>query len=133
MVDQLVNAGVDVNFHTGNASPLTDALILDEPKISLILIRAGADVNARDESGNHPLYYAAGYPDEDMLITLKELVWWGADIHSRNIGGETPLHAACERDGAHSKVVEYLLQEGADANAVDDAGDTPLHYLRSFT
>ncbi|EDQ84314.1 uncharacterized protein MONBRDRAFT_30380 [Monosiga brevicollis MX1] len=39
--------------------------------------------------------------------------------------GDTPLHWACRNGDV--KVVEMLLQHGADAKAKDNRGDTPLH------
>ncbi len=39
----------------------------------------------------------------------------------------TPLHCALEFEAEFS-VVEYLLKNGANPNAQDDNGDTPLHY-----
>jgi ankyrin repeat protein len=38
--------------------------------------------------------------------------------------GMTPLHAAARK--GLKKVVELLIHEGADVNAKDDDGDTPL-------
>ncbi|CAB1120625.1 unnamed protein product [Ectocarpus sp. CCAP 1310/34] len=42
-----------------------------------------------------------------------------------NLRGRTPLHTACI--GGHIRVVELLLAAGADANAFDNAGFSPLH------
>lgn len=39
--------------------------------------------------------------------------------------GWTPLHEACLN--GHAEIVELLLQEGADADAMGGDGDTPLH------
>lgn len=39
----------------------------------------------------------------------------------------TPLHCALEFE-ADVKTITYLLKNGADPNAQDDNGDTPLHY-----
>jgi len=39
----------------------------------------------------------------------------------------TPLHCALEFEAEFS-IVEYLLKNGANPNAQDDNGDTPLHY-----
>lgn len=39
--------------------------------------------------------------------------------------GWTPLHLASYF--GHKPVVEFLLDQGADINAVNDSGDTPLH------
>ena len=39
---------------------------------------------------------------------------------------KTALHLACYE--GHTEIVECLLQHKADANIVDDEGDTALHY-----
>ena len=42
----------------------------------------------------------------------------------------TPLHHAATQD--HKKIAELLIAKGADVNAKDDDGDTPLYYAESF-
>ena len=45
-------------------------------------------------------------------------------------GGLSPLHLAAQ--GGHIEVIEALLQEGADVNARDTKGYTPLHFAICF-
>ena len=50
-----------------------------------------------------------------------------ADVNSKDYGGRTPLHLACGCKSAGAKeVVQLLLKNGADANAVDNLGMTPM-------
>jgi ankyrin repeat protein len=49
----------------------------------------------------------------------------GISINSRDREMSTPLHWACISQ-SHT-VVQYLLAWGADVNAKDSAGFTPLH------
>jgi ankyrin repeat protein len=67
-------------------------------------------------------------PDPDILQEIFSLLLQkGANIHQQAIGGSTALHYA-----VHSIVLtRLLLLAGADANAVNDAGLTPLHEARS--
>ncbi len=46
----------------------------------------------------------------------------GADIEMRNKWGETPLHNTCKRGNLETTV--YLLNNGADINAIDNFGET---------
>lgn len=49
----------------------------------------------------------------------------GISINSRDRESSTPLHWACISQ-SHT-VIQYLLAWGADVNAKDSAGFTPLH------
>jgi ankyrin repeat protein len=49
----------------------------------------------------------------------------GADVDSRNIKQETPLHMAAFK--GHAEESQLLLRNGATVDARSDSGDTPLH------
>lgn len=61
-------------------------------------------------------------------------------IHATNAEGYTALHLAARpgSDGVlrlkvdYSRIVEFLLEHGADVNAVNEAGETPLHMVTSY-
>lgn len=46
-------------------------------------------------------------------------------VNNKDRSGKTPLHTAIL--SKQFKVVDMLLQYGADVTVTDDAGDTPLH------
>ena len=57
---------------------------------------------------------------------VQELIALGANIHSHEeFHGETPLHLAARHSRADA--AKRLLEAGADANATDNLGRTPLH------
>lgn len=65
----------------------------------------------------------------DIAGVIKALAA-GAEVDSRGPDGKTPLMGACyfafgPADG-HVAVIEHLLQAGANANAFDHSGNTPL-------
>lgn len=62
----------------------------DEEQI-VLLIRAGADVNAEDEVGCRPLHFAAETWDPDKVRALVEA---GAERHHKNSHGYTPFQVA---------------------------------------
>ena len=53
-----------------------------------------------------------------------------------NLFGETPLHyaiAAClEAPLMHLEVARLLIDRGADVNAKDESGDTPIDYAKRY-
>jgi hemoglobin len=95
-----------------------------------LLLSFGAEVNARNFEGGHtPLYYAANHVDlsrpAEGIAVADTLIRHGADvkIHSGPIRG-TPLHTAARRDNV--VVARVLLSAGADIEARDIKGETPL-------
>jgi hypothetical protein len=67
---------------------------------------------------------------KNQLILAKQLIKGGADVKaSTNPHGRTPLHNACYGDFVTNlDFVELLLKKGADPNAQDSSGRTPLIY-----
>lgn len=89
------------------------------------LIKLGADVNARDDSGDTPLHNAAFWSSADDIRTLLAA---GADVDAVGNDGRTPLHEAALCEGSLGpECIELLLAAGADPNARDAEGNTPLH------
>ena len=65
---------------------------------------------------------------------VKQHIAAGTDVNAK-ARGYTPLHNAAEfqRLGAGKKIVELLIAKGADVNATDGDGDTPLHLAGNST
>lgn len=60
--------------------------------------------------------------DEDKISVLKLLLAKGAEINSRDTKGQTLLHEIA----LTPDFVAYLIEDGADLNAIADDGRTPL-------
>jgi ankyrin repeat protein len=86
------------------------------------LLAAGHAVDAKDNDGYTPLFWAAfgGHADIASLLLAK-----GADVNSKTSKGITPLYEASFR--GHRKVAELLLAKGADIDARGEKGQTSLH------
>ena len=59
------------------------------------------------------------------LIRMKEITGSPYPNTKEKFSLRTPLHKACYF--GHSHIVKYLLECGADVDAIDVEGDTPLH------
>lgn len=119
--------------------------------IGLILDRR-ALVNARNKEGDTSLHLAARQNDEEAGVML---ISRGADIFAPNARGESPLylafysaggmrkwminaHTLAARDGLGNSIlhyaaqwkldghIPYLIQQGANTEAVNATGETPL-------
>lgn len=90
-----------------------------------ILIKAGAEIDAKDNRGNTPLHNAACF---GLLNAVTQLCENNADVNAKNNDDETPLHSAAGGSsiGATGEVAQALLEKGADVDAKDKSGETPL-------
>jgi ankyrin repeat protein len=75
--------------------------------VARLLLKCGADVNARAEFDATPLHWAAGWGHE-ALVDL--LLAHGADVNAKEIGGRTPLGEA--RHMGKENVVRLLKKHG---------------------
>jgi ankyrin repeat protein len=96
--------------------------------VARLLLRKGANIEARDEDGKTPLILAGGHGETAVVKLLLEK---GAQIEAADNSGETALiWAACNcpiidmPDTADS--VRLLLESGANVEARDKRGTTPL-------
>ncbi len=93
-------------------------------------LKAGADVNARDENGATPLHRAAWFSTTPAVVTA--LLNAGANVNARTENGATPLHQAAWNSTTPA-IVTALVKAGADVNARDEIGWTPLHVAAMFS
>jgi ankyrin repeat protein len=88
-----------------------------------ILLKAKANIEARDKRGNTPLHYAVEMGQTELVKLL--LVKNRADIAARNYNELTALHLATWK--GHQAVVLLLLENGADFDTRDKIGWIALH------
>jgi ankyrin repeat protein len=89
------------------------------------LIHFGGKISAKDNEGCTPLYYAAHYGNQSVLQLLLQKRH-RAKLNARNNENETALIAACKKH--HEKIVEELLEAGANVRIVSSVG-TALHMV----
>jgi truncated hemoglobin YjbI len=91
-----------------------------------LLLRLGADANAKDGGDHAPLYSLANeYRGSDGGGVVSALVRGGANVNADDgVKHCTALHMAARRGSV--EIAEALLDYGADIDARDSLGDTPL-------
>jgi len=101
--------------------------------IAAMLVASGADLQAHPIHGNlllHVCQRALVTPDVAPLVRVaRALIALGADVEASGPRGDTPLHAAA-RSGSLA-LVELLLGHGAQVDARNHNGHTPLVSVRS--
>ena len=95
------------------------------------LIKAGANLRAKNRRGSEPLHAAAfgspGSPRWDpaaQVATIVCLIEAGADPNAQNMDGATPLHRAVRTRCADA--IKALLDHGADPTVRNKNGSTAL-------
>lgn len=129
-------ASIDLDSELGNAA------FFGHWKVCDFLLRHGADAQSRrPDTHETPLHNAlakAGRPY--FLYTVRLLVENGADVNAKTLAGvesgafmrdvrtkgETPLHRAAVY--GDEDLVQFLLDHGADREARDAHGDSPLSW-----
>ncbi|KAF5644568.1 multiple ankyrin repeats single kh domain protein [Fusarium sp. NRRL 52700] len=128
----LLDRGLSANDKNGNgAIPLHNACATSRVDAAALLIRKGADVNARDNRGKTPFQWASrGFVSKATVDLLSMLVDHGADVNSQDYKGLTALHDVdlnirTDYPGIFSLLVDY----GADVNSQNYKGFAALHHV----
>ena len=122
-----IKGGADINKQDSDlqeSPPLVEAARYGFSNIIFILLKNGANPNAREYFGAVALDYAA---EQGNIQAVKVLVEHGADVNAKDKYG-TPLISAVSN--SHLQVVRFLLKHGADVNAKDIDGLTAEEIAR---
>ena len=128
MVDFLLDHGADISARNADgATPLNEAVRLNNRSILDCLLGRGADVNTANYCGDTPLFTVVNCLSFNSVEIIQQLVEYGAKLDERNDNGETLLHAAV-KIGA-TDVVSFLVSTRPElVDAVDQDGNLPIHF-----
>jgi ankyrin repeat protein len=123
--------GVHERDSGGNTALHRAAMYYDNATIE-VLLKEGADIEARNVVGFTPLHLAVmgdSYNTSSAQCKKKSieiLLKHGADINTQADDGKTPLNSILMHRNAF--LTEFLIMHGADVNIKDKYGFTALHY-----
>lgn len=140
ILEYLISQGADVDAENNNTNPLFLSIYSENLEICKLLIKNKCNVNCSDNTYPSPLFPALLFENYSIF---KYLLINGVNVNtkientnSRLTVGWTILHMASEK--GNSELVELLLSKGANIEAKDLYGKTPLFYafnkdiLRNF-
>ena len=130
--EALIAAGADVNAKDRiEDSPYLYAGARGHLGILTMTLAAGADLKSVNRYGGTALIPAA---ERGHVDTVRALIAAGIDVdHVNRLGWTALIEAIILGDGgpSHQRIVELLIEAGADVNLADGDGVTPLYHAHS--
>jgi len=124
--DAAVNADIKAPKVFVGQTALMRAAYDGHVAIVRLLLKAGANVNAKDREGSTALLSAATRGHVEIVRLLLKA---SADVNAKNEYGNTALYSAALFN--HIEIVQLLLKAGADILAKNGHGSTVLEMTRN--
>lgn len=127
VLDFLITNGADVNAFTNDKfTPLIIASNCNNLNVVNSLIQHGANIHLEDRYGQTALHYSITVVDHDSVTVLRSLIKNGADVNALTNDKCSPLMMSSFNGSVN--VVTILVENGANMDTQNQAGDTALHY-----
>ncbi len=98
----------------------------DFEKVKSLITSGAFDIDFTDDKYKWTPLHVSLYSEETTEIS-EWLIKSGADVHTRESTGQTPLHFAVRKEGPeHQMIIELLIASEADIDARDRRQATPL-------
>ena len=119
----LIDAGADIEaMEEKGRSPLHVACLSGSLAVVKMLLKAGAGVCVLSNGGSTCLHFAAHHGHTEIVRYLVDLP--EVDVNHQGMNDQSALHYAARQ--RHPDVVEVLIDAGADIEAQDNDGYSPL-------
>ncbi|MCK6590028.1 MAG: hypothetical protein HUU21_16125 [Polyangiaceae bacterium] len=116
-VEAAVAAGADVNEPMPNgATPLMWAIAHKKPGAVRVLLKARADVSARDKEGDVPITVATRFAPKDDLSILDMVLAAGANPNAPRPGGDPAITSLTRSQNLEG--IRVMARHRADLNAL---------------
>lgn len=116
LVELFIERGANLN--TTDKQGKTSLHKVKSIKVAKLLVKHGADINAKDNSGCNPIHNASGGTFDPKVMN---------DIVSAIFPPSLTSKTQSEQIDRKS-IVSFLLEAGADINAKDNEGRSPIFY-----
>ncbi len=116
-----VETSVSKSVIKAPAEDIITATFLGNLKVVEQHIKAGTDLNKKDDYGSTPLIIAATFGKTDVA---KALINGGANLNLTGNDGSTALHTSAFY--CRTEIVEALIKAGAERNLKNNYGSTAL-------
>lgn len=134
MLDIVLETSTDVNAVDDHGFSALHYAVVSENKFFISkLLHKGAKLNEQSRNGHTPLHLAAGgnpWRGDEIILALLKSQESPTIVNIKDINGNTALHLAtsvCSGPYSRDKrIIEYIIAAGADTNAQNAEGITPL-------
>ncbi|MCL1876305.1 MAG: ankyrin repeat domain-containing protein [Synergistaceae bacterium] len=126
-IEAAIKAGADVNAKNDvGSTALIMAAVNNSAEVISALVEAGSDVHAKNSDGSTALIMAAAFNSAEVVNALVKA---GSDVNAKDNDDWTALMVAA-RDNENPEIIQVLLKNGADKQAVNKEGKRAIDYAK---
>jgi ankyrin repeat protein len=133
----LIKNKININVHDNNneLTPLHYCVLLNDIKMTNLIIENGGNINLQDIYGNTPLHYSIIENNYEIFnILINSMKNNNVNVNLWNIEGEIPLHLLFklkEKENNNNNYFDLLLEK-SNLNIQDKDGNSCFYYLLKF-